>query len=106
MMTDDDSTKQLTELTRRADVPEDARNIIASTIQDLRTPLHMDIWIYRSVVAVLGLTLLSTVFGGLALAIIGQGDATIKLPDSIVAIGSAAVGALAGLLAPSPVART
>jgi hypothetical protein len=28
-----------------------------------------------------------------------------KLPDSIVAIGSAAVGALAGLLAPSPVTR-
>jgi hypothetical protein len=31
-----------------------------------------------------------------------KADSNIKLPDAIVAIGSAAVGALAGLLAPSP----
>jgi hypothetical protein len=60
-----------------------------------------DIWIYRGVVAVLGITVLSTIIGGLYLAF--KGDATnYKLPSEIVAIGSAAVGALAGLLAPAP----
>jgi len=56
--------------------------------------------IYRAVVAVLGITVIATVFAGLYLAT--KADANIKLPDAIVAIGSAAVGALADLLAPSP----
>jgi len=58
------------------------------------------------VVVILGLTVLGTVFGGLALVSVGHADPNMKLPDSIVAIGSAAIGALAGLLAPSPVTRT
>jgi hypothetical protein len=66
-----------------------------------RPVFQTDIWIYRVVVIVLGVTVLSTIFGGLALAF--RGDlANYKLPSEIVAIGSAAVGALAGLLAPSP----
>lgn len=63
--------------------------------------LRTDVWIYRTVVVVLGTTVLATIIGGLALAF--KGDLTnYKLPSEIVAIGSAAVGALAGLLAPSP----
>ncbi len=42
----------------------------------------------------------ATIFGGLGLAFFG--NVNYKLPAEIVAIGSAAVGALAGLLAPSP----
>lgn len=60
-----------------------------------------DIWIYRGVVTILGITVLSTILGGLFLAFKGDAN-TYKLPSEIVAIGSAAVGALAGLLAPSP----
>jgi hypothetical protein len=63
--------------------------------------LQTDVWIYRTVVVVLGTTVLATIMGGLGLAF--KGDLTnFKLPSEIVAIGSAAVGALAGLLAPSP----
>jgi hypothetical protein len=102
-MAESDVKKLLAPLTLRTDVPQDARDAIALAIQG--TPLTTDVWIYRAVVVILGLAALGTVFGGLALVAIGQGDPDTKLPDAIVAIGSAAVGALAGLLAPSPVAR-
>jgi hypothetical protein len=95
--------KLLAPLTLRSDVPQDARDAIAEAIQG--TPLSTDVWIYRAVVVILGVTVLGTVFGGLALVAVGHADPNMKLPDSIVAIGSAAVGALAGLLAPSPVTR-
>src|SRR5262245_9099581 len=102
-MAESDVRKLLAPLTLRSDVPQDARDAIAEAIQG--TPLSTDVWIYRAVVVILGLTVLGTVFGGLALVAVGHADPNMKLPDSIVAIGSAAVGALAGLLAPSPVTR-
>jgi hypothetical protein len=51
------------------------------------------------------MVVLATVLGGIYIAMFAKGDATISLPEGIVAIGSAAVGALAGLLAPSPQGR-
>jgi hypothetical protein len=59
-----------------------------------------DKWLYRMVVAVLGLTVVSSVVGTIALAMTGQ-----STPEVIVALGSAAIGGLAGLLAPSPMNR-
>lgn len=94
---------QLLPLTTRADIPQDARELVAKTITDINTPLGTDKWIYRAVVVFLGTALILTVGGGIALAIIAQGDSKIALPEALVAIGSASVGALAGLLAPSPV---
>jgi hypothetical protein len=99
----DNLTKQLVTLTTRDDIPRDARDLISATIA--ASPLQTDVWIYRGVVIILGITVLATVLGGLAIAIFQHADANAKLPDAIVAIGSAAVGALAGLLAPSPVTR-
>jgi hypothetical protein len=99
----DDQIKNLAALMARSDVPQDAREVISSVVQG--TPLATDKWIYRAVVVTLGLTVLATIFGGLTIVIVGHGDANMKLPDALVAIGSAAVGALAGLLAPSPVNR-
>ena len=64
----------------------------------IATPLQWDVWIYRLVVVFLGLTTLFTVIGLIVLAGIGKSPA----PEGLVALGSAAVGALAGLLAPSP----
>src|ERR1700676_1209811 len=61
---------------------------------------EQDLWIYRAVIIVLGTIILATVIGGLGLAF--KGDTNYKLPAEIVAIGSTAVGALAGLLAPAP----
>ena len=62
------------------------------------SPLQWDEWIYRIVVLMLGLTVLLVALGGIYLA--ANGVTTI--PDILIAIGSAAVGALAGLLSPTP----
>ena len=62
-------------------------------------PLETDKWIYRIVVLVLGAAILAVVAGTLVLKVI---DSAIGIPDVLVAIGTGALGALAGLLAPSP----
>ncbi len=72
----------------------------AETLLRLAAPLESDVWIYRIVVGALGLAVVLAVLGGIVLASLGKGA-----PEILVAIGSAAVGALAGLLAPSPASR-
>ena len=62
-------------------------------------PLGTDVWIYRMTVGALGLVVLLSL---IALTAITLNDSDATVPDGIVALGSAAVGALAGLLAPSP----
>ena len=62
------------------------------------TALTSDKWIYRIVVLALGIAVL---VGMLGLIVLSWKDVT-NLPQGLVAIASAAVGALAGLLAPSP----
>jgi len=59
-----------------------------------------DKWLYRMVVIVLGLTIVATIVSAIALAMTGQ-----SAPEVIVALGSVAIGGLAGLLAPSPLNR-
>ena len=61
-------------------------------------PLHSDVWIYRAVVAALGFIAIVTVVGAIMLAVVTGKDT----PQILVALGSAAIGALAGLLAPVP----
>ncbi len=60
-------------------------------------PLLWDVWIYRTVVGVLGLVAIVAIVGTIMLA-----NTTNGIPDALISLGSAAVGALAGLLAPSP----
>ncbi|HLF27404.1 MAG TPA: hypothetical protein VJG32_13805 [Anaerolineae bacterium] len=57
--------------------------------------------LYRTVVVVLGLVILTCIAGAILLAIADR-----PTPEFLVAIGSAAVGGLAGLLAPSPKDRS
>ena len=99
-MKDNNLIQLLSPLAGRQDIPSDARQIVSDAIANYNRPLDYDLVIYRIVVAVLGATVLATVFGGIYLAL--KADPNIKLPDGIIAIGSAAVGVLAGLLAPSP----
>ena len=66
----------------------------------MKNHLHNDIWLYRLVVAVLGLTVVASVTGAILLALSGQ-----STPEVLIALGSAAIGGLAGLLAPSPLNR-
>ena len=55
--------------------------------------------VYQITVVVLGLSVLS-VIAALVLITLQKGQA--EIPQALVAIGSAAIGALAGLLAPTP----
>ena len=66
----------------------------------MNNKMEKDIWLYRMVVAVLGVTVVASVVGAIALAVMGH-----STPDVIVALGSATIGGLAGSLAPSPLSR-
>jgi hypothetical protein len=85
---------------------DEEKKAVLDTLHDangtLGSVLASDRWIYRWVVIFLGLTVLFAVVGMLVLVALSKID---KLPDGVVAIASAAVGALAGLLAPSPAQR-
>ncbi len=80
--------------------PDKAIAKITDLIDVTLSVLQTDKWIYRIVVSALGLTVLIVVSGGIYLA--AKPDPATAIPDILVAIGSAAVGALAGLLTPTP----
>jgi anti-sigma-K factor RskA len=68
----------------------------------LPTPAFIgDKMIYRTVVIALAGVALLAVIGALMLAIWKE-----TVPDMVTALGSAAIGAMAGLLAPSPTVRS
>lgn len=67
---------------------------------DMNNHWHTDIWLYRIVVMVLGLTVMACLIGAIVLTMNDQ-----STPEVVVALGSAAIGGLAGLLAPSPIKR-
>ncbi|NQZ32604.1 MAG: hypothetical protein HRU06_15150 [Oceanospirillaceae bacterium] len=69
--------------------------------------LEQDIWIYRIVVASLSLAVLLVVIGVLIITIFPAVNEAgkivpVAIPDILTALGAAAIGALAGLLAPAP----
>ena len=66
----------------------------------MKSRIQKDVWLYRIIVAALGLTVVASVVGAIALAMTRQ-----STPDVLVALGSAAIGGLAGLLTPSPLNR-
>ena len=76
---------------------EEIRKDPVKTIAKIESPLKTDKWIYRIVVSALGITVLLAVSGGIYLA----AKEVTTTPEILVAIGSAAVGALAGLLVPT-----
>ena len=94
--------REISALSVRGDLPADAKKTLDNIREAILTPLQKDVWIYRIVVIALGLIVLSTVIGGIIITIISTGATAKGLPEGIVAIGSAAVGAMAGLLAPPP----
>lgn len=65
----------------------------AAVLRRLPTPLTTDPWIYRGVVAFLGFIAVIGMIGGLYLALVGK-----VTPEGVIALGSTALGALAGLL--------
>lgn len=88
---------------RASDIPQPTKDAIVGKLRDVVSrPLETDKWIYRMVVFFLGAVVLVTVIGGIYLTSVGGTSQNFQIPQGIVAIGSAAVGALAGLLAPPP----
>ena len=83
-----------------ADLREQIRQDPAAAIANIADPRQWDEWLYRMVVGALGLTILIALIGAIILSATGK-----TIPDVLTALGSAAVGALAGLLAPSPATR-
>lgn len=68
-----------------------------ATLQSLSEPLETDAWIYRIVVGSLGLSAVLIVVGVFVLKAL---DNATVIPDAMVAMGSAAIAALAALLVP------
>lgn len=70
---------------------------LAAKLVNVTASTGGDVWLYRMVVATLGMIILACVIGAIVLAMQG-----LSTPEFLVALGSGAVGGLAGLLAPSP----
>lgn len=85
----------------RADPAATLQRVAEQVVRELPPPLQSDPWIYRIVVLVLGLSVLSALIGAIYLS-----AQKLPIPETLTALGSAAVGALAGLLAPSPAQRS
>ena len=64
---------------------------------NIRMEKEKDIWLYRTGVAMLGSTVVTSLVSTTPLSMLDQ-----STPDVIVASGSATSGGLAGLLTPSP----
>ncbi len=58
--------------------------------------LESDKWCYRTAILALGAVVVFTVMGAIALTVISH-----AIPEILIALGSAAVGALAGLVTPN-----
>jgi hypothetical protein len=85
----------------RADPAKAVGALADEIVRSLPPALQSDPWVYRMVVLFLGCAVIISLVGATVLVYSG-GE---KTPDILTAIGSAAVGALAGLLAPAPAAR-
>ena len=66
----------------------------------MRNRNQKDVWLYRMIIGALGLTLVASVIGAITLAMTGQ-----STPELLVALGSAAIGGLAGFLVPTHLNR-
>jgi hypothetical protein len=89
-----------------AEHPEVHKAISDGLARYLPTPAFVsNTAIYIIVVTSLGLVAMSAMIGVIVLAHGHTGTTDVKIPETVTALGSAAIGALAGLLAPSPGSR-
>lgn len=65
----------------------------------VRRSLIPDTFVYRITVVVLGVSVLAVIVSQMWIAL---DKSSAEIPDGLIAIGSAAIGALAGMLAPTP----
>jgi cytochrome bd-type quinol oxidase subunit 1 len=70
---------------------------LATQVTRENPSVESDVWIYRIVVGLIGFTALVAVGGAIWIATIRGSQ---SVPDILTALGSGAIGALAGLLSP------
>ena len=80
-----------------ARLKENPKKVLEELGRRQRPAYERDQWVYRIVVLSLGLAVLIAALGAVILQYNGHDS-----PAILVALGSGAIGALAGLLAPSP----
>lgn len=92
------------ELNNSTELQKEFKNDPVSAVNKInaKNPLSSDVWIYRIIVLALGIVIISIVLGVILLISSGKITDDTKVPTILTAIGSAAIGALAGLLAPPP----
>jgi len=85
---------------------ETLRSLAKQVTQELPPPAYIsDRWTYRIVVLSLGIVCIAAMGGAIYLSAVNSGGSVVNIPDVLTALGAAAIGALAGLLAPSPTSR-
>jgi hypothetical protein len=92
------------ELANNEELQTEFKNDPKRAIQNIeeRNPLEYDVFIYRIVVSAISGSLIIIQVGIIILFSIGIFKDDKSVPTIFTAIASAAIGALAGLLAPSP----
>lgn len=93
------------QLEQSPDLQNEFKEDPLKAIQQFDQRIIDDKWVYRIVVAVLG-TIILLIVTGVIILLARSSPANLEadklVPTIFTAIGSAAIGALAGLLAPSP----
>lgn len=100
-----DSIEDLQEaLKNNADLQEKFRSNPVEVIKnvEIRNPKETDYWIYRIIVIMLGLAIIAIIAGLILLSFWSEGEPDSQLVTIFATISSGAIGALAGLLSPSP----
>jgi len=83
--------------------PESVLNRLANEVTNEQPrALETDKWVYRGVILTLALISLSVVAHVMWLSINHPDGTNMKVPDLLTALGSACIGALAGILSPKP----
>ena len=78
------------------ELQEEVRKDPVEALERLSRPLENDYWIYRIVVGSLALSIFAVIVATTLIVL----PRTVQIPDVLVALGTGAIGALAGLLAP------
>ncbi len=86
----------------RADPESTLKELAAEAVREAPRVLEQDRFVYRAVILTLSAISLAVVGCAVVLALRTDVANPIRFPDILTALGSAAIGALAGILAPSP----
>ena len=86
-----------TEQQEDTEQPKENSIFLAETILERKGYWQTDQWIYRIVVGAMSLTLIFSLGGAILLETNNK-----KIPDVLIALGTGALGGIAGLLVPTP----